>query len=154
MIDTIVTVKKKKEEKFLRRPVADFDFKNTTKKEIRELVKRMRKAMKEANGVGLSANQIGLEIRAFVAQDGNKFYAVFNPEMIKASKEKIDYVEGCLSVPKKYGSVSRPEKITLIGFDQNGKKLKIKAWGFLARVFQHEIDHLNGVLFTDKISKK
>ncbi len=79
-----------------------------------------------------------------------KFFAIFNPQIVKFSEEKILMEEGCLSVPGIWGGVERPEKITLVGFDKNGKKLKIKAWGLLARIFQHEIDHLNGILFIDK----
>lgn len=151
----IVTVKNKKDEKFLRHKTRHFDFHKYTKKDIRELIKNMRQTMKEANGIGLSANQIGLDIKVFVAQvpddqGRQKFYAIFNPELTKLSKETAEMEEGCLSVPEKFGMVNRPEKTVLEGFDQNGKKIKIKAWGLLARVFQHEVDHLNGTLFIDK----
>lgn len=161
----IITVNKKSEEKFLRRKTADFDFSKFSRKEINELVQNMRKMMIVANGIGLAANQIGLDMRVFVAQirvtkrrsansvasEDQKFYAIFNPEIVKVSKEKSVLDEGCLSVPGGYyGDVERPEKITLVGQDKNGKKIKIKAWGLLARVFQHEVDHLNGKLFIDK----
>src|SRR3989338_7154649 len=146
----IVTIQNKKDEKFLRRPTARFDFKNFSKKNIRDLVQRMRGAMQEAEGVGLSANQIGLDMRVFVARVENKFYAIFNPELIQFSKEMNSMDEGCLSVPGVYGLVERPSKVTLKGLDAYGKAIKIKAWGLLARVFQHEMDHLNGGLFIDK----
>jgi peptide deformylase len=157
----ILTVENKKDGKFLRKKTTDFDFKKYKKQEIRELIKTMRECMKEAKGIGLSANQIGLDMKFFVANvpqilekqnkvTGFKFYAVFNPKIIKTSKEKTNLEEGCLSVPNTYGMVERPEKIILEGFDQNARKLKIKAWGLLARVFQHEVDHLNGILFIDK----
>ena len=165
----ILTVNNKKEEKFLRTKVDDFDFGKSDKKKIEKLVKAMRKTMAEAKGVGLSANQVGLSVRMFTMeipdklkkQDKNgkmlsqkqisgKFYAIFNPEIIKSSKKKIVVEEGCLSIPGIYGLVERPEKITLAGQDRNGKKIKIQAAGLLARVFQHETDHLNGVLFIDK----
>jgi peptide deformylase len=103
-----------------------------------------------AEGIGLSANQIGLNTRVFVARVENKFYAVFNPEIIQESKEKNKMDEGCLSIPGVYGLVERPAKVTLKGYDANGRPIKIKAWGLLARVFQHEVDHLNGNLFIDK----
>ncbi len=150
IINRIWTIQDKKEEKFLRKKAAKFDFKKHGKKEIRELVRKMREAMKTANGIGLSANQIGLDMKFFVAQPEKKFYAVFNPEIIKASPEKTAMEEGCLSVPELFGVVERPDKIILTGFDMNNKKIKIKAWGLLARVFQHEVDHLNGALFIDK----
>lgn len=146
----LVTVQNKNDEKNLRKPTRIFDFKKYKKTEIRELVKTMRRDMQEYEGIGLSANQVGLDIKVFVAKVENKFYAVFNPEIIQLSKEMIPMDEGCLSVPGVFGSVERPAKITLKGFDLNGKPIKIKAWGLLARVFQHEVDHLNGKLFVDK----
>lgn len=155
MENSIVTVQNKKDEKFLRRKAEEFDFRKSSRKEINGLVTAMRKAMHVAHGIGLSANQIGLAHKVFIAevpspQGGVKFYAIFNPKIEKASGEKIAFEEGCLSVPLTYGTVERPERVVLSGFDKNGKPLKIKAWGLLARVFQHEVDHLNGVLFVDK----
>lgn len=142
-------VSDKKEAKLLRKKMADFDFPKYSKAEIAELIKKMRTAMKKAEGVGLSANQIGLNLKVFVAQVGDKFYAIFNPRITKSSEELAEMEEGCLSVPGVFGTVVRPSKIVLEGFDKSGKLIKIKTWGMLARVFQHEIDHLNGCLFTD-----
>ena len=144
------TVNSKREEKFLRHATSHFDFRRHSKSEIRNLVKRMREEMKTANGIGLSGNQIGLDMKVFVAQPEKKFYAVFNPEIVKITGVKVTMEEGCLSVPEIFGNVDRPDKIVLTGYDASGKKLKIKAWGILARVFQHEVDHLNGGLFIDK----
>ncbi len=151
----VVTIANKKDEKFLREKTEEFHFAKHTKREIRELVSRMRETMKRAQGVGLSANQIGLPYRVFVAQVSDaqgkpKFYAIFNPKLEKLSSEKESIEEGCLSVPGTYGMVARNYRVTLTGQDQQGKKLKIKAWGLLARVFQHEMDHLDGHLFVDK----
>lgn len=146
----VLTVNNNRDEKFLRQKTAGFDFSKYSKKEIRELVRAMRLIMKAAEGIGLSANQIGINASFFVAEVEGKFYSVFNPRIMKTSEETGDFEEGCLSVPEHFGAVSRPEKIWLEGLDASGKKIKIKAWGFLARVFQHEVDHLNGVLFTDK----
>ena len=154
-MDKIVTIDSKKDEKFLRRKTESFDFQKFTRKEINELVSRMKRTMREANGLGLSANQVGLNFKVFVAEipapdRKTKFYAVFNPKIEKAGSEKNAFEEGCLSIPLTYGEVERPERITLVGQDKNGKALKIKAWGLLARVFQHEVDHLDGKLFVDK----
>lgn len=166
----IITIENKQDAKFLRHKTADFDFKKYGRKEIAELIKQMRERMAAANGIGLSANQIGLDLRVFVVKipadisvnprsnpresaSTSKFYAIFNPEIVKFSKEKTVLEEGCLSVPGVYGLVERPKKITLVGQDKNAKKIKIKAWGLLARVFQHETDHLNGILFIDKTKK-
>ncbi len=139
----------KQELKILRKKMADFDFKKCKKPELNDLIKKMREIMKNANGIGLSANQIGLNLNFFIAQVEGKFYAVFNPKILKFSDKTIDMEEGCLSVPEVFGNVRRPEKIVLEGFDKNNKKLKIKAWGLLARVFQHEVDHLSGKVFID-----
>lgn len=174
----ILTVNNKIEEKFLRTKTADFEFGKHDKKDIADLIKNMREIMTKANGIGLSANQIGLNIRLFVAQipkihmntDVNTnrrgyniginqlnhhkstFYAIFNPKIKVSpfSRKKTKMEEGCLSVPQIYGKVERLEKITITGYDKNGRKIKIKAEGLTARVFQHEIDHLNGILFIDK----
>lgn len=164
-MDKIVTVENKKDEQFLRKKTELFDFTKFSRSEISELILRMKRAMKLARGIGLSANQIGLNTRVFVAQiqktdrrgkvrslsaNEQKFYAVFNPEIVKYSREKVPMEEGCLSVPGVYGEVERPERVVLEGYERNGRKIKIKAWGLLAKVFQHEMDHLNGTLFIDK----
>lgn len=148
-------VANKEEEKFLRKKTVEFDFRRHDKTEVNGLLSRMKKAMQLANGIGLSANQIGLPHRVFVAQvpqsqGGSKFYSVFNPTLEKAGDETVHFEEGCLSVPKKYGDVVRPDRITVNAQDRNGKKVKFKVWGMTARVFQHELDHLDGKLFIDK----
>ena len=158
MISEIVTVAQKKDEKFLRKKTMPFDFKKFTRKEVNNLIIRMRHAMHVANGIGLSANQIGLEFSVFVAevpdaQGGTKFYAVFNPKIEKMDKTTITFEEGCLSVPGKWGEVTRAEQIVVSGYNKMGKPVKVKAWGLLSRIFQHEIDHLNGKLFIDKAKK-
>jgi peptide deformylase len=158
MVPEIVTVAHKKDEKFLRKKTVLFDFKKFTRKEVNDLIARMRRIMHAANGIGLSANQIGLEFSVFVAevpdaQGGTKFYAVFNPKIEKVNKTTISFEEGCLSVPGQWGEVTRAEEIVVSGYNKMGKKVKVKAWGLLARVFQHEIDHLNGKLFIDKAKK-
>lgn len=153
--EKIVTIGSKADEKFLRKKTIDFDFKKWSRPEISKLIVTMKRMMREANGIGLSANQIGLTFKVFVARvpdahGAYKLYAVFNPKIEKVSSEKSAQEEGCLSVPGVYGSVPRSERIEIWGFDRNGKPLHIKAWGLLARVFQHEIDHLDGKLFLDR----
>jgi peptide deformylase len=155
MLNEILTNDVKSEDKFLRRKTVDFDFKKFTKKEIAELIGRMRRIMHRANGVGLSANQIGLDFKMFIvevpdAQGGTKFYAVFNPKLEIVGDETAVYEEGCLSIPNQWGDVERASKVVISGLDRHGKPAKIKAWGLLARVFQHEVDHLNGKLFIDR----
>ncbi len=158
MQNEILVIGNKKDEKVLRKKTADFDFKNFTRKEVNDLISRMRRVMKAANGIGLSANQIGLDLKVFVAeipsaQGGTKFYAVFNPKLEKMGDETREDEEGCLSVPGKWGGVARAERVIVSCLDKNGKPAKVKAWGLLARVFQHEIDHLNGKLFIDRTKK-
>ena len=153
MMVKIWTVNNKDEKKLLNSKLQRFDFADHNNTQINELVQKMDKSMREANGVGLSANQIGVDMKVFVARWDNKFYAVFNPEIEKPSKEKDSMEEGCLSIPGFYGEVKRAEKIVLVGQNKQGKRVKISAYGMLARIFQHETDHLNGRLFTDKMKR-
>lgn len=155
MPSKIYLVQNQKEEKVLRKKLPPSPLTKESLAEFRTLAKEMRAVMKQANGVGLSANQIGVEKRFFVAQvpdaEGRpKFYAIVNPELVKRSGEAAVMEEGCLSVPERYGFVERAARVTLTGYDLRGKKVKISAWGFLARVFQHEVDHLDGKVFTDR----
>jgi len=144
----------KEEKEFLYKKTKEFDFKEFSASEITKLINDMKKIMREAQGIGLSANQVGLPYRFFIAEvptnEGNKFYAIFNPKIEKLEGKKLELEEGCLSVPGVYGKAPRYEKITISGFNRYGKPVKIKAWGLLAHVFQHEIDHLDGKLFIDK----
>lgn len=123
--------------------------------ETRELIRKMKKIMKTNSGVGLAAPQIGIQKQIFVAEliyedeENGTFYAAVNPKIINLSKEKEKLEEGCLSLPKVYGEVERPKKIVVEYLDEMGKKKRLKASGLLARIFQHEIDHLNGNLFID-----
>lgn len=156
----LVTIATKEDEKSLRNKTARFDPSHYTKRDLQTLVRTMRKIMKRAQGIGLSANQVGLDLNFCVVEpplDATNakriFYAIGNPVITKFSKETTADEEGCLSVPGLYGPVPRPEKITVEGIDISGKKLKIKAWGLLARIFQHEIDHLGGGLFIDKATE-
>src|SRR3989344_525532 len=160
----IVTITLDRDEKFLRQKAVPFEIRNGkfahgektfTRTEINQLLMEMKKSMRAARGVGLSANQIGLTYKLFVAevpdnQGENKFYAIFNPELETVGSNKDKSEEGCLSVPALWGEVSRHDRVVLRGYDKNARPVKIKAWALLARVFQHEVDHLNGILFIDK----
>ncbi|MFH1246560.1 MAG: peptide deformylase [Candidatus Liptonbacteria bacterium] len=165
MEEKILQYENPAEEKVLRAKTKPFSFSPKgdpimgshvfSRGEFSKLILTMRKMMKRANGVGLSANQVGFSYRMFVAQVPNasgeqKFYTILNPELTKDGKGKVAQEEGCLSVVGIWGTVERPDRITLCGFDRNGKPVKIKAWGLLARVFQHEVDHLDGKLFIDR----
>lgn len=133
-------------------PVESFD------RDLQLLVDDMIETMREAPGVGLAAPQIGLSKRLVVVEFGNendesipaRVYVLVNPEIVKMSDETVRGVEGCLSVPNLVGSVDRSKVVTVKAKDQFGKPLKIRAEGWLARIFQHEIDHVNGVLYIDR----
>ena len=154
---TVWTIENPTYEKFLRTPVAYFEVSSVSRKDLDELITHMRRIMREEKGVGLSANQIGLPIRLFVCQLPNsngtgyqgKFYVIFNPHMVRSSEKKVCDEEGCLSIPGLFGSVDRFYGITISGIDKNNRPISISARGLLARIMQHELDHLNGILFTD-----
>lgn len=102
-------------------------------------------------GLGLSSPQIGVAKRVFVAQVRNKIKHFVNPTVLKLSKKEVPILEGCFSVPDLYGHVARPAEIDLASYDKQGKKSQAHYKGLPARIIQHEIDHLNGILFIDHI---
>lgn len=132
--------------------------------ELRQLLDDMVETMRDAPGVGLAAPQVGISERVIVVEyaedddeDENapppkkKLYTLINPEIIWASEERVDGTEGCLSIPGWLGDVSRHEAIAIKALNRSGQKVKINAEGWLARIFQHEIDHLDGVLYIDRL---
>lgn len=119
--------------------------------EFRALCLEMFETMDEANGVGLAAPQVDISKRFFVVTADDDVRRVFvNPQIISTSSDLVDYEEGCLSIPKIYENIKRPSKITVQALDENGKKFLLEADGLLARVIQHEYDHLDGIVFIDK----
>ena len=120
---------------------------------------QMLDKMRDSNGVGLAAPQVGVLQRLFVVEipedEENdqpvETYIMFNPEIIKGRGEQVGY-EGCLSIPGYRGEVARRDQVTVKGLDVKGKPVRLKAEGYLARVFQHEIDHLDGILYTDRMT--
>ena len=128
------------------------DIKNGSYK---ELVSDMKKAMVNNNGGGLAANQVGKDLGIFVIDQKlageNGVPDVFiNPEITEYSKENDETEEGCLSIPSYWAPIRRAKKIKIKAADENGNKIKFKARGFLARVLQHETDHLNGVTIKER----
>lgn len=129
--------------------------------DLQKLIDDMVETMRAAPGVGLAAPQIDVPLRVIVVEFGSdedpdqpaKLFAVVNPEITRASKETVMGTEACLSIPGMAGDVDRAEAITVKGFNRRGQPIKIKANGWLARIFQHEIDHLDGVLFIDRAEK-
>ena len=138
--------------------------------DIQTLIDDMIETMREAPGVGLAAPQVGVGVQVIVVEyaEGSedvdpeadadtapepkpkKLYAVVNPEITRQSKETELGTEGCLSIPDYMGEVERNNTATVKGLDRHGKSFKLKTKGWMARIFQHEIDHLNGVLFIDR----
>jgi peptide deformylase len=120
---------------------------------ISKLIEDMFETMHAANGAGLAAPQIDLSIRVFVAEYEDRRIAIVNPEIIKAEGE-VSGSEGCLSIPGYYGdNIRRAERVIIKGQDAYGKNIRVRAEGWLARIMQHEIDHLDGVLFLDRLDR-
>lgn len=134
------------------RPVTRFDA------SLQTLIDDMVETMREAPGVGLAAPQVNVSERLIVVEFGDdedesvpsKLYTMVNPEITRASAETEVGTEGCLSIPGFVGDVERAQAVTVKGKNRHGQPMTVKANGWLARIFQHEIDHLNGVLFTDR----
>jgi peptide deformylase len=126
--------------------------------ELGRLVDDMVETMRVAPGVGLAAPQVNVPLRVIVIEFGDeedeevppKLFAVVNPEITRQSQDTAMGVEGCLSIPGILGEVERSTSVTVKGFNRQGKPIRIKANGWLARIFQHEVDHLDGVLFVDR----
>jgi peptide deformylase len=126
--------------------------------ELQTLIDDMVETMRNAPGVGLAAPQVGVSSRVIVVEFGDeevppKLYVVVNPEIQKKSDETLIGTEACLSIPGLAGDVERHLAVTVTGQSRRGQPVKIKASGWLARIFQHEIDHLNGILFTDRAER-
>ncbi len=129
-------------------------------KEVREispaiirLLEDMAETMESANGLGLAAPQVGIEKRIILVKTGkNDLLELINPVIISSVGDEVD-VEGCLSFPGLYGEVRRHLEVEVEALDRQGKKRAIKGSGLIARALQHEIDHLEGVLFVDKVIK-
>ncbi len=123
--------------------------------ELKEFISQMIDSMIKSNGVGLAAPQVGVSQRILVVGfDDVKPMALINPEIIETSVEENVYEEGCLSVPGMYAKVTRPKEIKVQAWNERGRPFTIEAGGMLATVIQHEIDHLNGVLFIDHLTEK
>ena len=127
--------------------------------EFQQLVDDMIDTMRAEPGVGLAAPQVNQSLRVIVMEypeDDSveeakpRLFVVANPEFSYMSKDTVKGIEGCLSVPNLLGEVERSQEVTVTGRDRKGKKVEIKAAGWLARIFQHEIDHLNGILYVDR----
>ncbi len=128
--------------------------------DLATLVQDMAETTRYSNGVGLAAPQVGITARVIVVETpldedepgSGRLYAVINPRIARASQEMVDGLEGCLSIPGYMGEVTRHAAVTVKGQDLKGRKMRFKVQGLTARSFQHEIDHLDGVLYIDKLT--
>jgi peptide deformylase len=133
---------------------------------LQKLADDMVETMTEEHGIGLAAPQVAVSQRVIVVrlpddeesieeygEDAGVLHVVVNPEIARTSDGMVDGIEACLSIPGYFGTVERHTEVTVKGQDRSGKKIRIKARDWLARVFQHEIDHLDGVLFIDRASE-
>jgi peptide deformylase len=118
---------------------------------VRRLMDDMMETMVAAPGVGLAAPQVDVSLRVITVKVDNQLFHLANPEIIKAEGEQTGY-EGCLSVPGMVGEVTRAEKVVCKALNRHGKAVRVKGSGLLARALQHEIDHLDGILFTDRLT--
>lgn len=139
--------------KFLSKPTRELD---NIDGEVQKMIEQMSTAMYEAPGIGLAAIQVGWDKSVLIydiSRDENRsLHVLINPKVVAKEGEILSENEGCLSVPEFRADVQRAKSITVEGFDREGKPLKIDAEEMLAIVLQHEIDHLNGTLFIDRIS--
>ena len=123
---------------------------------LRQFVSDMLETMYASNGVGLAANQVGVLKRVVVIDTGTtehpKVLKLINPQIIGASKEKVTYEEGCLSFPGVTEKIDRPAYVKAHAFDENGREMIIEAEGLAAVAIQHELDHINGVVFIDRMT--
>ena len=130
---------------------------NITSEDIK-IANQMMDTMIKAPGVGLAANQVGILKQIITINfedkenDKRANYILFNPSIIEYSEEKVIMEEGCLSLPEQYANIERPKKIILQYIDENQKNIKKEIDGYEARILQHEIDHLSGILFVDYLS--
>jgi peptide deformylase len=148
----IVTIDDKND--VLRKRATEVDPAEIGTDDFKTLINDMIDTMHKADGVGLAAPQIGVGKRIFVADTAEGPIALINPEFIKMSKGSAKYEEGCLSIPGKYGVVRRSKEVSLKALTVDGEELSFTAQGFFARVMQHELDHLDGILYTDRIQEQ
>ena len=140
--------------KVLRAPTSAVTF--PLSKQNQRLISDMLDTVKKADGIGLAATQVAKSLNMaiiYLEDAGVPPFVLFNPKIIKASKEQVEIEEGCLSMPGVFGIVSRPKKITVEAQDKDGKKITLTDDDWISRVMQHEIDHLNNVLIIDRFSK-
>ncbi len=124
-----------------------------TTKEFQDYLDKLIRTMKVEDGIGIASPQVGINKRVFIAHVKRQVMAFINPEIIKASDASVQTEEGCLSVPGVWGLVTRPKRVTIKATDRHGRKMELDLKNMDAVVVQHELDHLDGVLFVDKVTE-
>ena len=119
--------------------------------ELLNLIDEMKKIMEKNKGVGLAAVQVGVPVRLIILKNEGQDFVFINPEIKSFSRNQVVYSEGCLSFPDVFEEVKRPEKVKVKAKNLDLQELEIEASGIMARAFQHEVDHLNGVVFLDHV---
>jgi len=145
-------------DKILAKKTEDVSLTKIKNGSYKELVLDMKETMKKNIGIGLAANQVAQDLGLFVIDSGLATESevpevFFNPEITEYSKEQDEMEEGCLSIPGYEAQIKRSKKIKIKAIDENGNKIKLKVRGFLARVLQHETDHLNGIVIKDRATQ-
>jgi peptide deformylase len=148
---SVLTIRHFPEDQILRQKAKRVHLINDS---IQRLIDDMIDTMKQANGVGLAAPQVGVSLRVIVLQLPEEHpIVVINPEITQRAGVQ-DVTEGCLSIPGYYGEIQRSSSVNVKGQDRQGKKIKLKASGLLAQALEHEIDHLDGILYIDHLDSK
>jgi len=137
----------------LRERSRELSVEEVTTPEFQQYLDELIETMKVENGVGIASPQVGKNIRTIVVNMPKSPECFINPEIIKKSEAMVDSEEGCLSVPGRFGIVQRHKKVSLRALNRHGRRIEFDAKNFPAIIFQHEIDHLDGILFIDKATK-
>ncbi len=135
----------------LRKRSVEISLTDITSNRIVGLIRDLKETMTLENGVGIAAPQVGAQDRMIVVETGNGLQAFINPKIVRKSFRMIESEEGCLSVPGVFGIVRRHRGVVVEAYNENAQPVTIRAENFPATLFQHEIDHLNGILFIDKV---
>ena len=148
----VLTVKDESEDTFLHTPSARVE--DPKDPELKNLFEEMFATAKHEDGIGIAAPQIGVALKVIAVTLPNQKFILMNPEIVWSSRKQDIIEEGCLSVPGKYGPVRRPIAVKVHALNDKGDPVVVKADGLSARVLQHEIDHINGTLYIDRIAKQ
>ena len=138
----------------LRKRAAEVEIKELSTPKFKQFLEDMLETMYAANGIGIAAPQVGESVRVFIAESGKGPIALINPVFTKKSWKLLKGEEGCLSVPGKFDKVLRHKSLSVEAFTTNGQHIAFTAEGFFARVLQHEMDHLDGLLYIDRVKEQ